>query len=46
MFEDNGRVKAVTLRGELSEGFILPASILNDFVLSKPIKKLIILKTE
>lgn len=40
MFEDNGRVKAVTLRGELSEGFILPASILNDFVLSKTNQKI------
>lgn len=34
MFEDNGRVKAIRLRGELSEGFILPAVILENYVLS------------
>ena len=34
LFEDNGRVKAVKLKGELSEGFILPAVILENYVLS------------
>lgn len=34
MFEENGRVKAIKLRGELSEGFILPAVILENYVLS------------
>lgn len=34
MFEDNGRVKAIRLRGELSEGFILPAVMLENYVLS------------
>ena len=34
MFEDNGRVKAIRLRGELSEGFILPAVILENYILS------------
>ena len=34
MFDDNGRVKAIKLRGELSEGFILPAVILENYLLS------------
>lgn len=34
MFEDNGRVKAIRLRGELSEGFILPVIILENYLLS------------
>ena len=34
MFEDNGRVKAIRLRGELSEGFILPAVILENYLTS------------
>ena len=34
MFEDNGRVKAIKLRGELSEGFILPIVILQNYVVS------------
>lgn len=34
MFDDNGRVKAIKLRGELSEGFILPAVMLENYVLS------------
>ena len=34
MFEDNGRVKAIRLRGELSEGFILPASTLENYIVS------------
>lgn len=34
MFEDNGRVKAIRLRGELSEGFILSTTILENYVLS------------
>lgn len=34
MFEDNGRVKAIRLRGELSEGFILPTVILENYILS------------
>ena len=32
MFEDNGRVKAIRLRGELSEGFILPIVILENWI--------------
>lgn len=34
MFEDNGRVKAIRLKGELSEGFIIPTVILENYVLS------------
>lgn len=34
MFEDNGRVKAIRLRGELSEGFILPAATLENYIVS------------
>ena len=34
MFEENGRVKAIRLRGELSEGFILPATILENYIVS------------
>lgn len=34
MFEDNGRVKAVKLRGELSEGFIIPLQILQNYIVS------------
>lgn len=34
MFEDNGRVKAIKLRGEISEGFILPVIILENYILS------------
>jgi hypothetical protein len=34
MFEDNGRVKAIRLRGELSEGFILPISVFQNWVIS------------
>ena len=34
MFEDNGRVKAIRLRGELSEGFILPTTVLENYILS------------
>ena len=33
-FEDNGRVKAIKLRGVISEGFLLPAEILRSFLLS------------
>lgn len=32
MFESHGRVKAVRLRGEKSEGYIISASVLEDFV--------------
>jgi len=32
LFEDNGRVKAVRLKGQVSEGFLLPLQILLDFV--------------
>jgi hypothetical protein len=31
MFESNGRVKAIKLRGEISEGFILPVQVLLDY---------------
>lgn len=34
MFEDNGRVKAIRLRGELSEGFIIPAVVFQNWVIS------------
>lgn len=34
MFEDNCRVKAIKLRGELSEGFILPVTILENYLIS------------
>jgi hypothetical protein len=34
MFEDNGRVKAIRLRGELSEGFILPIVTLENWITS------------
>ena len=34
MFEDNGRVKAIRLRGELSEGFIIPAVMLENYIVS------------
>ena len=34
MFEDNGRVKAIKLRGELSEGFIIPLTILENYIVS------------
>lgn len=34
MFEDNGRVKAIRLRGEISEGFIIPVVVLQNYVLS------------
>lgn len=34
MFEDNGRVKAIKLRGEISEGFILPVTVLENYIIS------------
>ena len=34
MFETNGKVRAIRLRGELSEGFILPAVILENYLTS------------
>lgn len=34
MFEDNGRVKAIKLKGQVSEGFLLPLQMLIDFVVS------------
>lgn len=34
MFEDNGRMKAIRLRGELSEGFIIPIVVLENWVMS------------
>ena len=34
MFEDNGRVKAIRLKGEISEGFILPVTILENYIIS------------
>ena len=33
-FEDNGRVKAICLQKQVSEGFLLPFSVLQDFILS------------
>lgn len=40
MFEDNGRVKSIRLRGELSEGFIIPVVVLQNYILSVTNKKL------
>ena len=40
MFEDNGRVKSIRLRGELSEGFIIPVVVLQNYVLSVTNKEL------
>ena len=34
MFEDNGRVKAIKLKGQVSEGFLLPLQTLLDFVVT------------
>ena len=34
MFEDNGRVKAIKLKGCISEGFIIPVLALENFILS------------
>ena len=39
-FEDNGRVKAIKLRSVVSEGFLLPAIILCDFILASVNKEL------
>ena len=33
MFEDNGRVKAIKLRGCISEGFLLPINIFNNWII-------------
>lgn len=40
MFDDNGRVKAIRLRGELSEGFILPITVLENYIISVTNKEL------
>lgn len=40
MFEGNGRVKAIKLRGELSEGFILPATVFSNYIVSVTNKEL------
>ena len=40
MFEDNGRVKAIKLRGELSEGFIIPLTVLENYIISVTNKEL------
>lgn len=34
MFESNGRVKAIKLKGELSEGFIIPFTIFQNYIIS------------
>ena len=34
LFEDNGRVKAVRLRGQVSEGFLLPLQTMLNFIVS------------
>lgn len=34
MFGDNGRVKAIKLRGEISEGFILPITVFKNYIVS------------
>lgn len=33
MFEDNGRVKAIRLRGCVSEGFLLPIDVFNNWII-------------
>ena len=40
MFEDNGRVKVIKLRGELSEGFIIPLTIFQNYIISITNKEL------
>lgn len=40
MFDDNGRVKAIKLRGELSEGFIIPVTVLENYIISVTNKEL------
>ena len=40
MFDDNGRVKAIKLRGEISEGFILPITVLENYIVSVTNKEL------
>ena len=35
MFDDNGRVKAIRLRGELSEGFIISTTVLSNWIVSE-----------
>lgn len=40
MFDDNGKVKAIKLRGEISEGFILPVAVLQNYVVSVTNKEL------
>lgn len=40
LFEDNGRVKAVKLRGELSEGFIMPAVEFTNWVIAETNKEI------
>lgn len=37
MFEDKGRVKAIKLKGEISEGFVIPIESLNYFIDDHPI---------
>lgn len=39
-FEDNGRVKAIKLKGLVSEGFLLPYDILSNFIVSSTNKEL------
>lgn len=39
-FEDNGRVKAIKLRGVVSEGFLIPAEILQNFIESSVNQKI------
>lgn len=49
MFEDNGRVKAIRLRGCVSEGFLLPVNVLKDWILDSvniDISDLLIANTE
>lgn len=40
LFEDNGRVKAVKLRGELSEGFIMPAVEFTNWIVAETNKEI------
>ena len=40
LFEDNGRVKVIKLRGELSEGFIIPITVFQNYIVSITNKEL------
>lgn len=39
MFKNNGRVKAIKFKGEISEGFTVPIVVLQNYILSVINKK-------